>query len=389
MKLLLHIGTHKTGTTALQQFFHANRAQLERCGFYYATPQPSEPDSNLVADALGVGETRVVRTFLTKHFDLARRRGAHTLVVSAEKFYAMSVRSAMQRGHVCSDAIELDRILIEKLQSAVPEGITKSEIVCYVRRPDRYAESLYSQHVKTGIVFDGPFGEFLPFIEPALLYNTCMRLWSDEFGKENCVVRLYEAAAVDIVGDFAVNVLNLDDLAQFACTHDKGNERVGRDLLEFKRAINRTLRFSERDIERAILLLVEEKMQVRMTEPEHYQDFLSPDQRADLLGRLQPEIEALRASHGVPEFPLFDLEGAKASWSRYPGLSQQRWEEIELCYGRINRRVGFRLERLTLRSASRLRRTVPATAVLLDVLKEMGAKRVLHRVLAGMQRGPA
>ena len=38
MKLIVHIGTHKTGTTALQQFLHANRAPLAARGFHYATP---------------------------------------------------------------------------------------------------------------------------------------------------------------------------------------------------------------------------------------------------------------------------------------------------------------------------------------------------------------
>jgi hypothetical protein len=386
VRLIIHIGTHKTGTTALQQFLHANREPLAASGFHYATPPHGIQHSNLVANALNVGESRVVRAFLTKHLEVARRRGAHTILVSAENFYAMSVLSAMQRRQVCANSVGRDRALIETLQSLMPKGIATSQIVCYFRRPDRYAESLYSQHVKRGIIFDGTFDDLLPIIKPALLYNKNIRLWSDVFGKENCVVRLYELVGADIAGDFTRNVINIDDIGYFSDKRNPANQRVSRDVLEFKRLKNSTARFNERDIERTILRLVDEKMQLRKVEPDYYQDFLSPQGRAELLRLVKPEMEALQASHDVPPFPPLDLESAMAHWSPYPGLGQQRREEIELHYNRINRRVGFRLARLALRSASLLRRGVPGTGAVLDLLKEIGAKRALQGVFMGMER---
>jgi hypothetical protein len=387
MKLILHIGTQKTGTTALQQFLYANREPLAACGFHYATPPHGLREANFVGNALNVGKCRVVNTFLTKHMELAHRRGADTILVSAENFYAMSVLDAMQRREVCANAVERDRALIETLQSLMPEGIATTQIVCYFRRPDRYAESLYSQHVKRGIIFAGTFDEFLPIIKPALFYNKYMRAWSDVFGRKNCIVRLYEPARADIVSDFVRNAVCIENIGQLADSQNRGNERVGRDLLEFKRLKNRTARANERDIERTILRLVDEKMELRKVEPDYYQEFLSPDGRAELLRLVEPEMEALQASHDVPPFPPFDLESAKANWSPYPGLSQQRRQEIELHYNRISRRVGFRLARLALRSASLLRRSVPGTGALLDVLKTFGAKHALQRLMGRMQLG--
>jgi hypothetical protein len=387
MKLILHIGTQKTGTTALQQFLYANREPLAACGFHYATPPHGLREANFVGNALNVGKCRVVNTFLTKHMELAHRRGADTILVSAENFYAMSVLDAMQRREVCANAVERDRALIETLQSLMPEGIATTQIVCYFRRPDRYAESLYSQHVKRGIIFAGTFDEFLPIIKPALFYNKYMRAWSDVFGRKNCIVRLYEPVRADIVSDFVRNVVCIENIEQLADSQNRGNERVGRDLLEFKRLKNRTARANERDIERTILRLVDEKMELRKVEPDYYQEFLSPDGRVELLRLVEPEMEALQASHDVPPFPPFDLESAKANWSPYPGLSQQRRQEIELHYNRISRRVGFRLARLALRSASLLRRSVPGTGALLDVLKAFGAKHALQRLMGRMQLG--
>jgi hypothetical protein len=387
MKLILHIGTQKTGTTALQQFLYANREPLAACGFHYATPPHGLREANFVGNALNVGKRRVVNAFLTKHMELAHRRGADTILVSAENFYAMSVLDAMQRREVCANAVERDRALIETLQSLMPEGIATTQIVCYFRRPDRYAESLYSQHVKRGIIFAGTFDEFLPIVKPALFYNKYMRAWSDVFGRKNCIVRLYEPVRADIVSDFVRNVVCIENIDQLADSQNRGNERVGRDLLEFKRLKNRAARANERDIERTILRLVDEKMELRKVEPDYYHEFLSPDGRAELLRLVEPEIEALQASHDVPPFPPFDLESAKANWSPYPGLSQQRRQEIELHYNRISRRVEFRLARLALRSASLLRRSVPGAGALLDVLKTFGAKHALQRLMGRMQLG--
>ena len=123
MKLLLHIGTHKTGTTALQQFLYANRALLAVFGFYYATPPHRLQEVNVIADALNAGNTDVVRTFFAKQLDLAERSGVDTILASAENFYAMSVLDAMKRREICAKAVERDRALIETLHSLLPADI--------------------------------------------------------------------------------------------------------------------------------------------------------------------------------------------------------------------------------------------------------------------------
>jgi hypothetical protein len=292
----------------------------------------------------------------------------------------------MAERKTCNNAVERDQRLIASLGSLIPESITACQIVCYFRRPDRYAESLYSQHVKRGISFDGTFDDFLPMIRSALSYNTYIGSWCNVFGMEGCVVRTYESADGDIVGDFSRHVLDLTLTDAFSRSDAKGNERVGRDLLEYKRLINKTARFSERDIERAILQVIDETMNMRTAEPSYYQEFLPPHRRARLLKLLQPELEALQRSFDIPPFPRFDLDTAMAKWRPYPGLDERRRQEIEVHYHQINRRWRFRLERHALRAASLIRRRVPVTGAALDALKKIGAKRVLHGFLGGMER---
>ena len=386
MKLILHIGTPKTGTTAIQRFLHRNERALAEFGFHYAIPPHNLEHANAVANALGTGDRRAVQTFVARHVKSARRRGAGTILISSENFYARNVLVAMQLQQALPNALERDRMFVETLRALLPDEIATCRIACYFRRPDRYAESLYNQHIKRGII-DRTFDEFLSLIEPALFYDRCMHSWADVFGQRNCIVRLYDTVKADVVGDFTANVLGIQNVAKFSHVHNQANERVSRDVLEFKRQKNRAARFGERDMESAIIRLVDEEMGLRRGEPDSYQDFLSPDDRAELLRRLQPELDALQASYVVPAFPPFDLEIAKATWSPYPGLGRERRQEIELHYDRINRRVAFRLERTMIRSAGLLRRTVPGTGVLIDAVKRVGAKRALHGFAVGLQRG--
>jgi hypothetical protein len=387
MRLILHIGTHKTGTTALQQFLYANRESLVTRGLHYATSGHGLPEANAVANALNVGKNRIVENFFGRHVGIARRSGAHTILVSAENFYAMTVLDAMARRETRADAVKRDRALIETFRSLVADELESVQIICYFRRPDRYAESLYSQHVKRGISFDDTFGAFLPIIKPALFYNRHIQAWSGVFGESNVTVRLYEPVSADIVGDFVQNVLAIEGVAGFSNSERHANERVSRDVLEFKRTRNRDARFSERDIERTILRLIDEAMELREREPDHYQDFLSPDERAELLKLLAAEMATLEASHGLPPFPRFDAEKAMASWRPYPGLDWQRRQEIQSQYDRINRRLAFRFERFVLRSASFVRRNIPSAGPALDVLKTFGAKHVLRRAMRYIQLG--
>ena len=99
-------------------------------------------------------------------------------------------------------------------------------------------------------------------------------------------------------------------------------------------------------------MLLDESVGLREAEPGYYQAFLSPDHRGELLDELSDEMAALQSSFGLPSFPDFDLEAAKATWRPYPGLAPARRQMLERQYSHINRRVRFRVERFLARSGS-------------------------------------
>ncbi len=147
-RLILHVGTHKTGTTAIQHFLYADRARLAQAGVLYA------PCNDLlggvryaqhgVAHALSrydAADREALETYRGRLLDTP----ADTILISAEPFYRHFDQSSGgdQNAHACfSDlrAAYLDRV-------AEYFAPFQTEVSIYFRRPDHYATSLYKENI--------------------------------------------------------------------------------------------------------------------------------------------------------------------------------------------------------------------------------------------------
>jgi hypothetical protein len=371
MKVILHIGTHKTGTTALQEFCRVNSSALMNKGFYYAVPK-HQSSANPIAEALVGGADDRVREFLEAHLRRARLKRAHTVIVSAEKFFGMLLLLRLHGKSINGDTITREAGLIRKLCGFLPVDVDPM-VVCYVRRPDHYLESLYNQLVKDTSRYTGDVMQFQDRICDILHYSRYLNLWRDAFGARACCVYGYETVHSNVIEHFMGSVLGIDWVAGFERPGLRTNERISRDLLEYKRFINSIIPEEERDIEKRIFLVIDRMLKA----PSQNHEYLSPNQRQELLCRLAESMDQLESEYHVPPFPAFDKQKALAAWKPYAGLPLQKRAEIERCYKIVHNRPKFLIERMLRRAAPMARRHVPLAGRLFDILRDYGVRQFI------------
>src|ERR1041385_6005831 len=138
MKLYLHIGTEKTGTTAIQTFFRENRDALIERGVLY--PQAGGPQNhtglaaaamkpetiNSLRTLLGVMSTEQVEPYRQKfrealQAELSEHSGCHTTVFSNEH---------------CSSRLMSDEE-VHWLRDFLVPLFDDIKVVCYIRSEER------------------------------------------------------------------------------------------------------------------------------------------------------------------------------------------------------------------------------------------------------------
>ena len=138
MKLILHVGLQKTGTSSIQVMLASSAAALADHGMVYpALPVPRTPRSGVwtspfrhnciagsYADFNSVFETMTAAEAAVFWYDL--RRCGRTPILSAEEFSRQRDFTPLK---AALDGFEI-------------------EVVVYLRRQDRYVESLYNQQNK-------------------------------------------------------------------------------------------------------------------------------------------------------------------------------------------------------------------------------------------------
>lgn len=336
MKLVVHIGTHKTGTTALQLFLGANRQALAARGVCYAS---AGLNANPVANAIATDALDDAREFFAASVREAQRSDAEALLVSAENFYCMALVGAVLSERPEEAAARDERLYVQRLREVIPAEVTHTTVVGCFRRPDRFAESLYNQRVKYER-YHQDFDAYLSAIAPMLDYHRIASVWADVFGRESCRFRTYEAVADRLEEDFLREAVGVTDTTGFQRVGSRENERISRDVLELKRELNRELSASEQHRAYKITCMLDALRPASVAEPECHQQHLSPARRAELLERLAPETDALVAAFSLLPFPA--LAEDADSWSAYGGLTEHRRRELLREYRRQQTRLAVR-----------------------------------------------
>lgn len=205
MRFIIHLGTHKTGTTALQSFLSRNRKRLQKQRILY--PRFAERDNAhhefawRISGRVDKGDIAVApRVFVENFVREAESEGSESVILSSEEFEFI-------RGP--SQIAQLGELL----------GGHDVLLIVYLRRQDFYLESEYGQHLrmyqtretKTLMEFLCRYG-----LSDRFNYRRTLAPWSRVFGDENIRVRRYQRASFrggSIFSDFA-------DAASFETTSD-------------------------------------------------------------------------------------------------------------------------------------------------------------------------
>lgn len=132
-QLTVHIGMHKTGTSTIQAQLVESRSSLRSQGILYAEtgrqPFPQHPKHSSLFKSLVLGPAE-----FQKEFDIVMREyqasGCSTLVLSEEAF----------------SSPYFDKFNFRLFKKFLPHFDIR--VVCFLRRQDTFAESLWNQHTK-------------------------------------------------------------------------------------------------------------------------------------------------------------------------------------------------------------------------------------------------
>ncbi len=186
--LFLHIGWHKTGTTAIQAMLKANRETLRRaCRIYYPRTGQGGDAHHILAHSLLLAEPGDDSLWWKLADELRGASGWDTAVVSSEVL-----------NHATPEQVE-------NIATAVA-GDWDLRAVAYLRLPDQFLEATFAEKAKSGQHL-GTWAGYLKEAErlgrPG--YLDVVQRWRRSLGDAGVVVRPFERAAWgggDLFSDF-------------------------------------------------------------------------------------------------------------------------------------------------------------------------------------------
>jgi hypothetical protein len=209
-RALIHIGMEKTGTTSLQAFFAANRDLLKANGVAYLRSPGIKNHLKLVTYCLNINvvDSLVKDLGLTskalrlqwreefkQEFQEEIKNLNHSIdniVISSEHFHS--------RLHSIEE--------IQELQILLNEFCYEIKIIVYLRRQDLVATSLFSTGVKVGVSRNNVLKDNISPEDIYYNYYNLLEKWSNVFGQENIILRVFEKEKLvngDTVDDFILN----------------------------------------------------------------------------------------------------------------------------------------------------------------------------------------
>lgn len=302
MSVIVHIGSPKTGTTSIQNTLSQNEAALSQLGFRYARAFRKGPSHNFMTVLLRQGEGAFVARKLDRE---ARLSDTAQIILSSELLFALDGGALLE-------------------QALSPNLKDDLRIICYLRRPDLYAEAMFKQRLKSGKL-RVPFRKFLRTRMETLRYLPILEQFSQRFGQTALVPRIFSSTTLsggDVVEDF-LDLVGVRDRSDLAKEHGQSNKTLSLEASQAVGEITFSSSKERRDTIRHLMLTADAALF-------RSRDILDPTARSELLNSVSEDLEQIRHMYFPDREQLFsthDLEqNSDAPWPS----PQQRRESLEL-----------------------------------------------------------
>lgn len=248
MKLVLHIGTEKTGTTSVQAWLESNRDALSCRGIFLSNVL-GRPNNRALAHAfqndvdpyllpMGIRTAGDVKAFRTSIL----RKLANEVKAAAKDHDLMIISSEQFHSRLFFDEE------VSKLAHQLKKIFSDVTVVCYLRHQLEMRRSFYSTLVRQGLFvaledFDNNIDE------QSLYYNheALVRRWEAAFGANQLLLREYMCDKLhrgDVVQDFRAYALPSLDPEGLMALDSAKNATLSALHIEAFRLINRWLPYS-------------------------------------------------------------------------------------------------------------------------------------------------
>lgn len=318
--IYLHIGTPKTGTSAIQTFLADNMPLLEERGVYYRT--------------LPYRFERNVRSERNAHFmfEKVHNEAGEIDFEESEKRKQIGYQMISEGLQKNCQVILTDETFwngmrgkkwkkMEELMQFAKEQNAVVKIIVYLRCQEQFIYSWWKQNVKTGKT-SVEWQEFIKDIPKnlALNYAQHLKVFASYVGRENMIVRRYgkeyfEGESIHL--DF-LNILGIYSLDGFYIRENEVNKSIDDNCAEIKRILNKISQNEES--EGMMMSSYFERIAVSTTQLKDGNEKYSPytqEELAQLRLRFRKSNEAVRKLYFPEERELFSM----------PAVKQEKWRK--------------------------------------------------------------
>ena len=300
-RLIIHAGTHKTGTTTIQRALASRRGKLLARGLWYPGYQfLGRRDhyahigmaNGLAGDHPNMPPELAQRFFRT----VAAKAEEHEVtLVSAEPLYRQVLAPVPpQRMATREEYWQARGAFIAHLRELVGDG----EIVLVFRRQADFAESIYQEHVKV-TRYSRDFRSFVSEFWFHFLYEEQYRAWAEHFSTVR-VLRFEDLAGPNITKRF---LLALGIRGVHVPMAEVANVGLAADWVAYKRWLNDT-ELTRRQLQQLVNTMVEEQSTAQTESRRRF--FASLEARRAFQAEFQAGNAALAKAAGFDGPELFE-----------------------------------------------------------------------------------